>query len=61
VKVSALTHTSQLKRLIIREEQRVIGLRLENRYEDELFWSHQLFFKSWVPVEKKIVDDLEED
>jgi hypothetical protein len=41
-----------------RTEQRVKSLRADHRYEDELYWSHQLFFKSWVPTEKTIVDEM---
>jgi hypothetical protein len=33
-------------------------MRRKHRYEDELFWSHQMFFPDWIPEDRNIVDDV---
>lgn len=49
----------KLQHMIRSEKQRVMGLRRGRCYEEELYWSHQLFFKNWTPEERTIADPRE--
>jgi hypothetical protein len=37
-------------------EQKVMELRADHRYEEEMYWSHQLFYKGWVPTKLLVLD-----
>lgn len=53
-----ITFLSAVRDSINARAQEMQELRRAHCYEEDLYWSHQLFSQDWVPEDRHIVDDL---